>query len=75
MKEKTSKPLYTLEKLISVKSLTEPNPSSYISKAVEDNSDAESAKAAPRASYLHLEPRQLYSLKAYTTSLNSLTRL
>ena len=32
-------------------------------------------KAKPRASYLDLEPRQLYSLKANITSLDSLTRL
>jgi hypothetical protein len=39
--------------------------SGYINKAVEGNSDTETAKAALRANYLHPEPRQLYSLKAY----------
>ena len=49
--------------------------SRYISKAVKRNSGTEAAKATPRANYLHPEPRQLYSLKAYTTSLRLLTQL
>ncbi len=47
----------------------------YISKAAEGNGDAETTKVAPRANFFYPEPRQLYSLKAYSTSLISLTRL
>ena len=54
----------TEDKFFLSEGLTRPIVTRYISKAVKRNSEAEAAKATPRANYLHPEPRQLYSLKA-----------